>query len=71
MIRVLIVFMIILSFVTDYLALYKDRLLGNICAVTTANKAQTALELLRDNRNKFDLVISDLEMDLTVISMTY
>ncbi|KAG5389541.1 hypothetical protein IGI04_031082 [Brassica rapa subsp. trilocularis] len=50
---------------TDSLALYKDRLLGNICAVTTANKAQTALELLRDNRNKFDLVISDLEMDLT------
>ncbi|CAF2125859.1 unnamed protein product [Brassica napus] len=46
----------------------KNQLLGNICAVTTANKAQTALELLRDNRNKFDLVISDLEMDLTVIN---
>nr|VDC60561.1 unnamed protein product [Brassica rapa] len=46
----------------------ENRLLGNICAVTTANKAQTALELLRDNRNKFDLVISDLEMDLTVIN---
>lgn len=71
MIRVLIVFMIILSFMNESLALYKDRLLGNICAVTTANKAHTALELLRNNRNKFDLVISDLEIDLPVISMTY
>ncbi|KAF2603206.1 hypothetical protein F2Q70_00027248 [Brassica cretica] len=67
MIRVLIVFMIILSFMNESLALYKDSLLGNICAVTTANKAHTALELLRNNRNKFDLVISDLEIDLPVI----
>lgn len=67
----MIVFMIILSFMNESLALYKDRLLGNIYAVTTANKTQTALELLRNNRKKFDLVISDLEMDLPVISMTY
>ena len=70
------------------LALYKDlRLLRFfICAVTTTDKAQTAVELLRENKNKFDLVISDvdmpdmdgfkllelvgLEMDLPVISMT-
>lgn len=53
-------------------------------AVTTTNQAIAALELLRENRNKFDLVISDvhmpdmdgfkllehvgLEMDLPVIS---
>ncbi|EOA16400.1 hypothetical protein CARUB_v10004554mg [Capsella rubella] len=30
--------------------------------VTTTNQAQTALELLRENRNKFDLVISDVDM---------
>ncbi|KAL1210392.1 Two-component response regulator ARR10 [Cardamine amara subsp. amara] len=30
--------------------------------VTTTNQAQTALELLRDNKNKFDLVISDVDM---------
>jgi two-component response regulator (ARR-B family) len=53
-------------------------------AVTTTNQAVTALKLLRANKNKFDLVISDvhmpdmdgfkllelvgLEMDLPVIS---
>lgn len=53
-------------------------------AVTTTNQAITALNLLRENKNKFDLVISDvhmpdmdgfkllelvgLEMDLPVIS---
>lgn len=53
-------------------------------AVTTTNQAIAALKLLRENRNKFDLVISDvhmpdmdgfkllehvgLEMDLPVIS---
>lgn len=53
-------------------------------AVTTTNQAIKALKLLRENRNKFDLVISDvhmpdmdgfkllelvgLEMDLPVIS---
>jgi CheY-like chemotaxis protein len=53
-------------------------------AVTTTNQAVTALKLLRENKNKFDLVISDvhmpdmdgfkllelvgLEMDLPVIS---
>ncbi|KAJ0262909.1 Two-component response regulator ARR10 [Hirschfeldia incana] len=30
--------------------------------VTTTDSAQTALELLRENRNKFDLVISDVDM---------
>jgi len=30
--------------------------------VTTTNQAQTALELLRENKNKFDLVISDVDM---------
>jgi len=56
-------------------------------AVTTTNQAQKALELLRENKNKFDLVISDvdmpdmdgfkllelvgLEMDLPVISKSY
>ncbi|KAJ4873909.1 Two-component response regulator ARR10 [Raphanus sativus] len=30
--------------------------------VTTTDKAQTALELLRENKNKFDLVISDVDM---------
>lgn len=53
-------------------------------AVTTTNQAITALKMLRENKNKFDLVISDvhmpdmdgfkllelvgLEMDLPVIS---
>ena len=53
-------------------------------AVTTTSQAVTALKLLRENKNKFDLVISDvhmpdmdgfkllelvgLEMDLPVIS---
>ena len=53
-------------------------------AVTTTSQAITALKLLRENKNKFDLVISDvhmpdmdgfkllelvgLEMDLPVIS---
>ena len=53
-------------------------------AVTTTSQAITALKMLRENRNKFDLVISDvhmpdidgfkllelvgLEMDLPVIS---
>lgn len=31
-------------------------------AVTTTNEAQKALELLRENKNKFDLVISDVDM---------
>jgi two-component response regulator (ARR-B family) len=31
-------------------------------AVTTTNQAQKALELLRENKNKFDLVISDVDM---------
>lgn len=31
-------------------------------AVTTTEKAQTALELLKDNKNKFNLVISDIDM---------
>jgi two-component response regulator (ARR-B family) len=55
-----------------------------VFAVTTTNQAVTALEMLRENRNKYDLVISDvnmpdmdgfkllelvgLEMDLPVIS---
>ncbi|KAG2308295.1 hypothetical protein Bca52824_028043 [Brassica carinata] len=55
--------------------------------VTTTNQAQKALELLRENKNKFDLVISDvdmpdmdgfkllelvgLEMDLPVIRVTH
>ena len=55
-----------------------------IVAVTTTNQAIEALKILRENRNKFDLVISDvnmpdmdgfkllehvgLEMDLPVIS---
>ncbi|CAN6900164.1 unnamed protein product [Brassica oleracea var. botrytis] len=30
--------------------------------VTTTEKAQTALELLKDNKNKFNLVISDIDM---------
>ncbi|CAA7041551.1 unnamed protein product [Microthlaspi erraticum] len=30
--------------------------------VTTTNQAQTALELLRENKNRFDLVISDVDM---------
>lgn len=54
------------------------------CAVTTTSHAITALKMLRENKNKFDLVISDvhmpdmdgfkllelvgLEMDLPVIS---
>lgn len=58
----------------------------NICGltVTTTNHAKTALKMLRENKNRFDLVISDvhmpdmdgfkllelvgLEMDLPVIS---
>lgn len=63
-----------LSFISDIL----------FFAVTTANQAVIALEMLRENRDKFDLVISDvnmpdmdgfkllelvgLEMDLPVIS---
>ena len=55
-----------------------------VFAVTTTNQAIKALKMLRENRNKFDLVISDvnmpdmdgfkllelvgLEMDLPVIS---
>lgn len=55
-----------------------------LIAVTTTNQAVQALKMLRENRNKFDLVISDvnmpdmdgfkllelvgLEMDLPVIS---
>ena len=55
-----------------------------LVAVTTTNQAIEALKMLRENRNKFDLVISDvnmpdmdgfkllelvgLEMDLPVIS---
>lgn len=55
-----------------------------VVAVTTTNQAVEALTMLRENRNKFDLVISDvnmpdidgfkllelvgLEMDLPVIS---
>ncbi|KAF8389192.1 hypothetical protein HHK36_025885 [Tetracentron sinense] len=33
-----------------------------ISAVTTTNQAITALEMLRENRNNFDLVISDVHM---------
>lgn len=33
-----------------------------MAAVTTTNQAQKALELLRENKNKFDLVISDVDM---------
>lgn len=66
----------------------KTEFWGNyICAVTITNQAQTALKLLRENKNKFDLVISDvdmpdmdgfkllelvgLEMDLPVISKNH
>ena len=31
-------------------------------AVTTTNQAITALKMLRENKNKFDLVISDVHM---------
>lgn len=65
-----------LSYLTSDLCLF--------VAVTTTNQAIKALDMLRKNRNKFDLVISDvnmpdmdgfkllelveLEMDLPVIS---
>ena len=55
-----------------------------VFAVTTTSQAKTALKMLRENKNRFDLVISDvhmpymdgfkllelvgLEMDLPVIS---
>lgn len=55
-----------------------------VLAVTTTNQAKAALNMLRENKNRFDLVISDvhmpdmdgfkllelvgLEMDLPVIS---
>lgn len=55
-----------------------------VLAVTTTNQAKAALKMLRENKNRFDLVISDvhmpdmdgfkllelvgLEMDLPVIS---
>lgn len=58
-----------------------------VFAVTTTNQAITALKMLRENRDIFDLVISDvhmpdmdgfkllelvgLEMDLPVISMSW
>lgn len=57
-----------------------------VFAVTTTNQAVTALRMLRENKDKYDLVISDvhmpdmdgfkllelvgLEMDLPVISMS-
>jgi CheY-like chemotaxis protein len=60
------------------------RLNSNLLAVTTCGLAREALEILRERRNKFDIVISDvnmpdmdgfkllehigLEMDLPVIS---
>lgn len=58
-----------------------------VFAVTATNQAITALKMLRENRDRFDLVISDvhmpdmdgfkllelvgLEMDLPVISMSW
>lgn len=71
-----------------FLAIYELFLfvpeMGYHFAVTTTSQAITALEMLRENKNKFDLVISDvhmpdmdgfkllelvgLEMDLPVIS---
>lgn len=58
-----------------------------ISSVTTCNRAEVALKFLRDNKNGYDIVISDvhmpdmdgfkllervgLEMDLPVISQYY
>ena len=42
--------------------LYKEEFWVIICAVTTTEKAQIALELLRDNKNKFNLGISNVDM---------
>lgn len=66
------------------MVLFECEFLGLGSAVTTTSQAITALKLLRENKNKFDLVISDvhmpdmdgfkllelvgLEMDLPVIS---
>ncbi|KAJ8504486.1 hypothetical protein OPV22_005372 [Ensete ventricosum] len=42
---------------------YEDgRQLGHIVEVAMTNQATMALKLLRESRNKFDLVISDVHM---------
>lgn len=51
-------FIVELNFVSSI----KLRLYYDDSAVTTTNQAQKALELLRENKNKFDLVISDVDM---------
>lgn len=35
---------------------------GGVCAVTTTNRAEKALALLKENSDSFDLVISDVMM---------
>ena len=46
----------------ESLALHKKEFWVIICAVTITEKAQIALELLRDNKNKFNLGISYVDM---------